>query len=270
MNKFSINIKDFINTNLTTSRNATLNVISPKMKKCKSILSDENYPIILLKKLSKPLPKIISKIKLTKRPSDLSTNNDINTFNDNKTKQTNKIISHAKTTSPKLIKIIKKSKLTKTPKIKNVVKLDKLYGYDKNFYESKTNLKKNIEENPLKNYQEDILKIAGRTMSRDLLFKLFTDLNGVRKNAEMIKPLPPMNFNSLIIHSIHENEKRKREIGGKSFDDMDDFEKEMYSIKKGKSFRRNIIIRNKRLYKIYEVLPEHVVETLKKYKMLKI
>ena len=271
-NKLSINNINFDNINLDTIKDKTINISSQKIEESEDMLSDdreERYSVLLLKKLSKPLPKIKTKIKLTKHSKNYKTINNFKTISNNKMKSTNKLKFHAETTSPKLKNSIKNSKSTKTLKIQNAIKLDKLYGYDKIFYESKTNLRKNKNEKSLQKYQENIVKIAGRTLSKDHLFKLITDLKGLRYNAEIIKPLPSMNFKSLIIHSIHENEIKKRD-DGKSISEMDDFEKEMYFIKKSKAFRRNKTIKNKRLYKIYEILPEHVVETLSKNKMLKI
>ena len=44
-------------------------------------------------------------------------------------------------------------------------------------------------------------------LSRDYLLKLFNDLKNIRMNSEKVKPLPPINFKSLIDHSL--NKKRK-------------------------------------------------------------
>ena len=45
---------------------------------------------------------------------------------------------------------------------------------------------------------------------------------------------------------------------------MDEYEKELYMIKKNNTFKREKMKRNKRMYKIYEILPEYVIDALYK------
>ena len=274
-NNFSTNYFEGEYTNSTIYSNETLNNSSSK-KSPKYSLANEKYCNYLLKKLSTPFPKIENKTKLTKHCRDIKTvsNFDFLTTNSNKIKQTknaNKTISNTKTSPHKIKKTNKFSKSVKTLKMKNAITLDKLYGFDKKFYKSKNYLKKKIiEDECLKNYQEDILKISGRTLSRDNLMKLYSELREIRDVAEMSKPLPPMNFRALVMHSICEKKsnfkKGERESENKNYDDMDDFEKEMYNIKKRKRIKKNKNLLSKGMYKIYEILPEHVVDVLYKQK----
>ena len=156
-------------------------------------------------------------------------------------------------------------------KDKNVKILSKLYGYNKKylFSHSKTLRKKSILD--IENYQNRILKVSQRKLSREHLLKLYTELQTIKTNAELVKPLPPINYPALVIHSFKEAENRRKYIGnlyneGKNFDNMDEYEKELYEIKNSNNKKRVKFFRNKRMYKIYEVLPEHVVDIIFKKK----
>ena len=250
--------------------NKTLNESTEK-KLHKPAFSNDIYYNRLLKKLSNPLPKITHAINLKKHSPNLKTANNFDFITNNKikikqTRNKNKI-SHTENSPHKTKNTKKLSQSTQTLKVKNAIKLDKLYGFDKTFYRSKKHLKKRRTCNEcLENYQKKILKISGRTLSRDNLMKLYTELKEIKNVAEMSKPLPPMNFPALVLHSINEKKnnftKGKWENENKNFSDMDDFEKEMYNIKKGKGFKKNKILLNKGMYKIYEILPEYVVDAL--------
>ena len=156
-------------------------------------------------------------------------------------------------------KMINRASLT-VPKINN---LNRLYGYNKKFFKFKNSLKKS-KDSELEKYQDDILRLSSINLSRDNLLKLYSDLKNIRINSEGVKPLPPINFRSLITHSLTKKKKVKK--GGylpksKKYKDMDDYEKEMYKIKvnnKHEQFFSN----NKFIYKMYEILPEHIVEKI--------
>ena len=146
-------------------------------------------------------------------------------------------------------------------------KLNELYGYDNDFIESKKNLLKNKDSTNLEKYQNNILKVAQRNLSKDHMIKLFSELQSIKSIADLVKPLPPINYRALVMHSFKEAEDTKRHISKMSFkskkpQDMDDYEKELYTIKINNIFKRAKIIRNKRMYKIYEILPEYVINAL--------
>lgn len=146
-------------------------------------------------------------------------------------------------------------------------KLNELYGYDNDFIESKKNLLKNKDSTNLEKYQNNILKVAQRNLSKDHMIKLFSELQSIKSIADLVKPLPPINYRALVMHSFKEAEDTKRHISKMSFkskkpQDMDDYEKELYTIKINNMFKRAKIIRNKRMYKIYEILPEYVINAL--------
>ena len=159
----------------------------------------------------------------------------------------------------------------KTEKPKNLFKsvhfrttnLNKLYSYNKKFYTFKESLKKN-KDSELEKYQDDILRLSSLNLCRDNLLKLYTDLKNLRINSEQVKPLPPINFRSLITHSL-ENKKKTKNKGflpkSKKFKDMDEYEKEMYKIKVN-SKHEKLKSNNKFLYRMYEILPEHLVEKM--------
>ena len=142
--------------------------------------------------------------------------------------------------------------------------LDKLYGYNKKFLFYNAKLKKQRWNN-LEKYQDDILRVSAINTSKDYMMKLSSDLKTIRINSEQTKPLPPINFRALVHHSLDQN-KRKKIYGIKANDrninQMDEYEKEMYDIKTSFRHRRLNLNTNKFIYKMYEILPEHVVDTL--------
>ena len=165
----------------------------------------------------------------------------------------------------------KKVKIVRSVNNINKMRLNALYGYDRNFIRSKNYLLKKKDLIGLDNYQNCILKVSQRNLSKDHMFKLFTELQSIKNNANLVKPLPPIDYPALILHSFKEVEERKKHISkisleNKKLKDMDDYEKELYNIRKNNAFKRLKVERNKRLYKIYEILPEHVVNVLYKNK----
>lgn len=154
----------------------------------------------------------------------------------------------------------------------NKKRLNALYGYDQNFIRSKSYLRKKKYTINLDKYQDDILKISQRNLCKDHLYKLYTDLQSIKNNANMVRPLPPINYAALILHSCNEDKKSRRRMKSnsifenKKLKEMDDYEKELYEIKKSNEFKREKFVRNNRMYKIYEILPEHVINTLYKKK----
>ena len=97
------------------------------------------------------------------------------------------------------------------------------------------------------------------------MLKLFSDLKTIRINSEQAKPLPPINFKALVHHSLDENKEKKKfglKLQNKKFSQMDEYEKEMYLIKTNSRHEKMNSNNNKFLYKMYEILPEHVVDTI--------
>ena len=88
------------------------------------------------------------------------------------------------------------------------------------------------------------------------MMKLFTELQYIRRDADLVKPLPPINYRALVTHCFKRDDDKKK--------DMDEYEKELYYIKKSNKFKREKTQRNKRMYKIYEILPEYVIDALYK------
>jgi len=141
--------------------------------------------------------------------------------------------------------------------------LNKLYGYNKNYFSIKDNLK-NSKDLELEKYQDDILRLSSMNLCRDNLLKLYSDLKNLRMNSEEVKPLPPINFRTLISHSLTKR-KKVREKGflpkPKKYKDMDEYERELYKIKVN-SKHDKILSNNKFLYRMYEILPEYLVEKI--------
>ena len=135
-------------------------------------------------------------------------------------------------------------------------RLDDLYGYDSNFIKSKNHLLRKKDSFGLDKYQNEVLKISQRNLSKDYMMKLFTELQSIKRDADLVKPLPPINYRALITHCFKKDDDKKNE--------MDEYEKELYYIKKSNTFKREKTQRNKRMYKIYEILPEYVIDALYK------
>ena len=164
----------------------------------------------------------------------------------------------------KILKEIKDFKKLKQNRELFRSNLNKLYGYNNKFLFYNSKLKKGKFDN-LQKYQEDILRVSSINLSKDNMLKLFTDLKSIRINSEQAKPLPPINFKALIHHSIDENKEKKQfgiKIHSKKFSQMDEYEKEMYMIKTNSRHEKLNNSSNKLLYKMYEILPEHVVESV--------
>jgi len=145
-------------------------------------------------------------------------------------------------------------------------RLNDLYGYDSNFINSKNYLLKRKESFELGKYQNEVLKVSQRNLSRDHMMKLFTELQFIKRDADLVKPLPPINYRALVTHCFKGDDKKKQDISvdKKGFKNMDEYEKELYMIKKNNTFKREKMKRNKRMYKIYEILPEYVIDALYK------
>ena len=135
-------------------------------------------------------------------------------------------------------------------------RLDDLYGYDSNFIKSKNHLLRKKDSFGLDKYQNEVLKISQRNLSKDYMMKLFTELQSIKRDADLVKPLPPINYRALITHCFKKDDDKKKE--------MDEYKKELYYIKKSNTFKREKTQRNKRMYKIYEILPEYVIDALYK------
>ena len=244
-----------------------------------------NFLIKLLTETDTPKRKIMKKgfklnpISLSKTSLDRSTS-----VKSLATQESNSIIKKKYFTpkEPKKKKLLKGSenkekKVNKKNIILNEIKLkqskrkqffhknlDKLYGYNKKFLFYNAKLKKQ-KWNNLEKYQDDILRVSAINTSKDYMMKLSSDLKTIRINSEQTKPLPPINFRALVHHSLDQN-KRKKIYGIKANDrninQMDEYEKEMYDIKTSFRHRRLNLNTNKFIYKMYEILPEHVVDTL--------
>ena len=161
----------------------------------------------------------------------------------------------------------KQDKNNKSTKIKNKNILNKLYGYNKKYIFSKSNILKKKHLIKLDNYQNNILKISQKKLSRENLIRLYTELKTIKADAEMIKPLPPINYPALVIHSFKEVEDKEKHKLTKSYEnkklkEMDDYEKELFNIKKSNGYKKVAFTKNKRIYKIFEILPEHVINVV--------
>ena len=142
--------------------------------------------------------------------------------------------------------------------------LDKIYGINKKFLFYNAKLKKD-KSNDLEKYQDSIMRASSINLSKENMLKLSSNLKSIKINCEQIKPLPPINFRTLINHSL--DEKNKKKVYGlkadqKKFKDMDEYEKEVFKIKTNMRHEKLNSNNNKLIYKMYEILPEHVVDSI--------
>ena len=102
-------------------------------------------------------------------------------------------------------------------------------------------------------YQNNILKVSKKNLSRDNLIRLYTELQNIKTEANIIKPFPPVNFPALLIYSFKEVEGKENHRTILSYEKKEikrygEYEKELYQIKKSFIFKSSKIVRNKRLY----------------------
>ena len=182
-------------------------------------------------------------------------------------------ISPKKSYSKQKIKILstsnKNTKYTENKKFdfnRHEKILQKFYEYDKTFSKIK-NLIKRKKSLDLKKYQDNFVKLSQNHLSKNNMMRFISELNEIRKSAEMIKPLPPINLPALIINSLKENEnKEKKDVENKRYAEAEKYEKEMYKIRQSNK-KRSVLFRrneNKGLFKSYNCFPEYIVNTPKK------
>ena len=115
------------------------------------------------------------------------------------------------------------------------------------------------------NYQEKLIKVSSHNLSKDNMAKLASDLKSIRLNCELAEPLPPINYPALVHHSVTESTIKKKygiKFATKRYSEMDDYERELQKIKsvtRHKKIHQNV---NRRLFKMYEILPDYVIEAL--------
>lgn len=123
--------------------------------------------------------------------------------------------------------------------------LQKLYGDESNYDKIKKYLDNHKNLN-LKKYQDKMFKVSRNNLSKNNMIKFISILKEIRDDAEMIKPLPPINLPEIIIHSIKENEEENRNNNkAKKYSEMDDYEKEMYNIIQDNRKFKVLLRRNK-------------------------
>ncbi len=158
----------------------------------------------------------------------------------------------------------KKKKVYLTPKEKIQKKFNKLYGLNKEFLKNVKTVK-NEKYLDLQDYQNQLLSVSSN-LSRENVLRLYTNFKSLKNQTNIIHPLPPINFNAIYEHSYRETLKGKSkerkslkyELNGKK--ELDEFEIEQANINKGKYLKINK--ENPVMYKIYQILPEHVIEVL--------
>ena len=155
------------------------------------------------------------------------------------------------------------------PKEKTIKRFNKLYGLNENFLKILKTVKHEKNELDLPEYQNQLLN-ASTNLSRENILRLYTNFKSLKRMTDTIHPLPPVNFDAIYKHSYKQNEKKvrqslKNEINNKQ--ELDEFELEQANINKGKYLK--LTKENPTMYKIYQILPEHVIDVLYKKKNIK-
>ena len=233
----SLFFKHIKNNSKTSNNNSFLNKsnnhIITEPKKTKSNLNEFN---------SKSISKKFKKIIKSKSPKNIKKQKEIKQGNDLENKKSNF-----------------------ETKFKDYrFHLNYLYGYNKKFYylNKTTKAHKNIN---LRNYQDKLMKVSSHNLSKDNMAKLANNLKSIRLNCELAEPLPPINYPALVHHSVTESTIKKKygiKYSCKKYNEMDDYEREIQKIQnitRHKKIHQNT---NRKLYKMYEILPEYVIEAL--------
>ena len=172
----------------------------------------------------------------------------------------------------KMDKKVKKKKHkneSQKPKEKIIKRFNKLYGLNEHFLKTLKAVKHEKNEFDLPDYQNLLLN-ASTNLSRENILRLYTNFKSLKRMTDTIHPLPPVNFDAIYRHSYKENEKKirqslKSQLNNKQ--ELDEFELEQANINKGKYLR--LTKENPTMYKIYQILPEHVIDALYKKKNIK-
>ena len=200
-----------------------------------------------------------------KAPRVLKKNRDVL---QNLNKETNLLIPYLKKFDKKVKKKKHKNESQK-PKEKIIKRFNKLYGLNEHFLKTLKAVKHEKNEFDLPDYQNLLLN-ASTNLSRENILRLYTKFKSLKSMTDTIHPLPPVNFDAIYRHSYRENEKKvrqslKNEINNKQ--ELDEFELEQANINKGKYLR--LTKENPAMFKIYQILPEHVIDALYKKKNIK-
>jgi len=160
-----------------------------------------------------------------------------------------------------------KTKIKKIISRKQLIlnRFNKLYAIPDDF-ESKYKAIKNKRNISLENYQKNLLLIS-TNLTKESAMKLHNKFRNIKEITEEIKPLPPFNYDALFEHSLKEaysqrmkkNKKFLREIRYlKQKKDSYEIEQEKINKNKHKIIKKE----NPRILKLYQILPQHVVNAV--------
>lgn len=144
---------------------------------------------------------------------------------------------------------------------------DKIYGISIDYENSLDSIRR--ERNlSLLEHQNKLLQLS-TNLRKPNLIKLNKQLRNIRMESSQVTPLPPLNFHNLVEHSHKEIEKERsrnkisllKNIKLDSIKDAYEIEMEKAKIKYYKVSKEN-----SNIARMYEVLPEHIVEVFVKRK----
>lgn len=166
----------------------------------------------------------------------------------------------------KLPSIIPKRKCF-TYKEKKKKLFNKIYGISIDYENSLDSIKK--ERNlSLLEHQNKLLQLS-TNLRKPNLIKLNKQLRNIRMESSQVTPLPPLNFRNLVEHSHNEIQKERsrnklsiqKNLKLDSIKDAYEIEMEKAKIKHYKPTKEN-----SNIARMYEILPEHIVEVFVKRK----
>ena len=180
--------------------------------------------------------------------------------------QYNTIVNHTTPVTRRGVLKKKRPKLSILEKQKNM--FNKLYGLDESFNKTLRKIKRE-RVLTLQEHQNKLLQLS-INLRKENLMKLNKELRNIRFESSSIQPLPPLNYRSLVEHSKNESKKAKKERKLRlslqqslnTQPEKDEFELEMEQANRIKYNRP--IRENPNLTRMYEILPEHIVEVFAK------
>lgn len=142
---------------------------------------------------------------------------------------------------------------------------NRLYGINEKTEKFKKQVMNKNKLKDIKNYQYDLMNYISGKVSGDNCADLVHELRKIRDDTELIKPLPQINFQNLISHSIdqpHSKLTRNTVI-------KDEYEKDLLSIKNRKIMAQKQNSKSyQETYRMLKILPEHIVNYLLKIRKI--
>ena len=142
---------------------------------------------------------------------------------------------------------------------------NRLYGITEKSQQIKKQITNKNKRKNIQNYQYGLMNYISGKVSRDNCADLVHEFRKIRDDTEIIKPLPKINFQNLISHSIDQSHHKL--INNKLT--KDDYEKDLFVIKNHKVMAQKQNSKSyQETYRMNKILPEHIVHYLLKIRKI--